>query len=163
MLGGTTIVDASGVILWVDRPFGAATDYFIGKSFWDFCGSARDRSAAQSMFAWTLAMGEPTGGVAKTGGPIESKEFQYTFSRLQTHQYTVVSRFSPVNGAVLSPAEENVCALLMQDIRAARICELLKICPGTLQTHRRNILRKVGVEGLAGLTRWWEERRRFST
>lgn len=157
------MVDANGVILWVDRPFGASSNYFLGKSFWDFCGSAKGKIESQQRFAWTLAMGEPTRGVASTGGPIPERDFRYTFERVQVQNCVVVSRFCPFNAATLTPSEEAVCALLVQDVRAEDISAKLNISPNTFQVHRRNIMQKVGVKGLAGLTRWWEERARFST
>lgn len=161
MLGGTTIVDASGRIVWVDRPYGATASYFIGKSFWDFCESPKSRTETQAMFSWTLAMGETTHSAGHTGGPIDSACFRYSFERITVPHYAVISRFSPFSAAVLTPAEEVICALMVQDFTCEEITATLNISPNTYQSHRRSILQKTGEKGLAGLTRWWENRERW--
>lgn len=160
MLGGTTIVDTNGTILWVDRPFGGTKEFFTGRNYWDFAGDDTSRHA-KALFAWTLAMGESTEGVGSTGGEIPSRKFRFSHERLNVSHAVILCRFAPFVDANLTATESAICEFLVRDYRAEEIASAISISVNTVQTHRRNILHKVGVRGIAGLTRWWEERERW--
>jgi len=160
MLGGTTIVGADGLIIWVDRPHGGDRTKYIGQSNWAFSAPS-DLPQVQSHFAWTLAMGARTAGICKSGGTVGEHLFRYAFDRLNVHQPVILCQFAPYVEARLTAAEEQVAALLVLDYRSEEIAAALSISPNTVQTHRRNVLHKVGVRGVAGLARWWEERERW--
>jgi two-component system NarL family response regulator len=54
----------------------------------------------------------------------------------------------------LAPRERQVLALLAQGLHAPAIGQSLSIAPSTVEVHRRNIMRKVGVRGIAELTKY---------
>lgn len=163
MLGGVTVVNAKGEILWVDRPFGGSRDFFVGRYLWDFAACARTKEESMTHFAWTLAHGHTRTAIGNTGGPIANQSMIYSFDRIEVDKYAVIQRFAPNVPVQLSRKEEEVCALLVRDFRAEEIAEALGISRHTVQTHRSHIMAKVGVRGVAGLTRWWEERTRWQT
>ncbi len=53
----------------------------------------------------------------------------------------------------LSPREKDVMRAILEERTTSEIAELLSISFGTVETHRRNILAKVGVRNTAGLVR----------
>ena len=54
----------------------------------------------------------------------------------------------------LAPRERQVLTLLAQGLHAPAIGQSLSIAPATVEVHRRNIMRKVGVRGIAELTKY---------
>lgn len=60
----------------------------------------------------------------------------------------------PPPASVLGPREREVLALVAQGARSARIAEELGIAVGTVEVHRRNIARKLGLHSVADLTRY---------
>ena len=56
--------------------------------------------------------------------------------------------------SLLSKREFEVFSLLVDGIRPKDIAKLLDISPKTVDTYRANIMRKLDVEGIAGLVRF---------
>jgi DNA-binding CsgD family transcriptional regulator len=75
----------------------------------------------------------------------------------KTHLSPVVARLlvdSPASsGEQLSPREEEVLRLVAQGKTSREVGVLLAISPRTVDTHRRNIMEKLGVHDVASLTR----------
>ena len=60
----------------------------------------------------------------------------------------------PPPASVLGPREREVLALVAQGARSAQIAEELGIAVATVEVHRRNIARKLGLHSVAELTRY---------
>lgn len=60
----------------------------------------------------------------------------------------------PPPASVLAPREREVLALVANGARSAQIAEELGIAVGTVEVHRRNIGRKLGLHSVAELTRY---------
>ena len=161
MLGGTMILDADGVIIWVERPFEKPADFYLGKHAWDFSIDELSKRRAKQLFAWTLAMGERTETIGSSGSGVAEEKFRDDFVRIGKLERLVVCRFAILRTPNLTPTEEMVVKMLVRDMQQAEIAKALDVSPNTVQSHRRNILRKVGVRGIAGLVRWHEERLRW--
>jgi len=54
----------------------------------------------------------------------------------------------------LTAREREIIALLAEGRRSPQIAEALSISPATVETHRRNIMRKLGLHSVAALTRY---------
>jgi DNA-binding NarL/FixJ family response regulator len=54
----------------------------------------------------------------------------------------------------LSKRECEVFSFLVDGVRPKDIAQLLKISPKTVDTYRANIMRKLEVDGIAGLVRF---------
>jgi two-component system NarL family response regulator len=54
----------------------------------------------------------------------------------------------------LAPRERQVLTLLAEGLHSPAIGRRLSIAPATVEVHRRNIMRKVGVRGIAELTKY---------
>lgn len=161
MLGGTTLLDEHGRILWVERPYLHKADFYIGRSAWEFTAPGEITKQTQAAFSWALAMGGRVENIGGSGQSVPDATFRYDFERLPASHYVVVNRFAPWRKVRLTPTEERVAGMLVQDWKSEEISEALGTTHNTTQTHRRNVLAKVGVRGVAGLTRWWEERKRW--
>lgn len=161
MLGGTTLLDERGQILWVERPFHHKAEFYVGRSTWEFTSPGAVTKEAQEAFAWTMAMGGRVERRGSSGNAIPGADWRYDFERLIVSHAVVVHRFAPWQDVRLTPTEERVAAMLVRDMKSEEISEVLGTTHNTTQTHRRNVLAKVGARGVAGLTRWWEERRRW--
>lgn len=80
----------------------------------------------------------------------------------QTYLCPIISAslYEPVRGVRkdgrlgLSSREREVLILLAQGLHSPKIGESLGISPATVEVHRRNIMRKLGVRGVAELTKY---------
>lgn len=54
----------------------------------------------------------------------------------------------------LTPREIEVMQLVIQDLSNNEIAEKIFISPTTVETHRRNLMKKLGVNSALGLMRW---------
>lgn len=58
----------------------------------------------------------------------------------------------------LSARESQVASLVARGATSSQIADQLKIAPSTVEVHRRNIMRKLDIHGVAELTRYVLER-----
>jgi DNA-binding NarL/FixJ family response regulator len=56
--------------------------------------------------------------------------------------------------ASLSPREREVLQLLAEGLSSPEIGKRLFVATSTVETHRRNIMRKLGIHSVADLTKW---------
>lgn len=63
-------------------------------------------------------------------------------------------RGEPPPSSVLAPREREVLVLLAEGARSAQIAARLHIKVGTVEAHRRNIARKLGLHTVADLTKY---------
>jgi DNA-binding NarL/FixJ family response regulator len=61
---------------------------------------------------------------------------------------------SPTEGHLLGVREEQVLGLIADGLSTKEIARQLAISPSTVDVHRRNIMRKVGLHKVADLTRY---------
>lgn len=73
--------------------------------------------------------------------------------QIQKHDHHFVQRLAAAF-ATLTPAELRVCSLLRMDISSRRIADLLSLSERTVDTHRTNIRRKLGIARKQKLTQF---------
>lgn len=59
----------------------------------------------------------------------------------------------PFEGSILTPREIEVIAMVADGHTTKRIAQELKLSPRTVLTHRENLMQKLGIHNVAGLTR----------
>ncbi len=64
------------------------------------------------------------------------------------------SRKDEAPGVKLGPREVQVLQLVAVGMTSGQIAERLEIAPSTVEVHRRNIMRKLGVDSAVGMTRY---------
>lgn len=57
-------------------------------------------------------------------------------------------------GVELTPREQEILQLLAEGKRSPEVARLLKISPGTVDVHRRNIMSKLDLHSISDLTRY---------
>jgi len=62
------------------------------------------------------------------------------------HQLTLNSDSQPISTALLSPMEQKIVRLIQQDRSSKEIADLLHLAKSTVDFHRRNIRRKLGLK-----------------
>lgn len=60
----------------------------------------------------------------------------------------------PTNQPQLSPRERDVVKLIAEGLTTKQIAQQLHLSPRTVETHRRNIMEKLSMRGVADLTRY---------
>jgi len=58
---------------------------------------------------------------------------------------------------VLTPREWDVIALIAESLNSGQIAKTLGIETTTVQAHRANIMKKLGIHKVTGLVRWYEQ------
>ncbi|WP_080059495.1 response regulator transcription factor [Spirosoma aerolatum] len=90
--------------------------------------------------------------VVSTGGTYYSKRIDLDFARDQSiHESNYVNRQADV---VLSKREKEILNLICQEYSSAQIAEKLFISVSTVDTHRQNIMIKLGVSNTVGLVKY---------
>ena len=62
------------------------------------------------------------------------------------HQLTLNSDSQPISTALLSPMEQKIVRLIQQDRSSKEIADQLHLAKSTVDFHRRNIRRKLGLK-----------------
>jgi DNA-binding NarL/FixJ family response regulator len=66
----------------------------------------------------------------------------------------LAKRAAPTGAAPIGRRERQVLALIAEGKRSSEIASLLRISPATVEAHRRNIMRKLGLHTVAELTKY---------
>jgi DNA-binding CsgD family transcriptional regulator len=64
---------------------------------------------------------------------------------------TCVQRVLP---PTVTAREKEILRMIASDVKPQQIGKKLRLSPNTIDSYRRNLKRKLGVEGTAGLIRW---------
>ncbi len=59
-----------------------------------------------------------------------------------------------VDCTILNPREREVIQLLAEGYTSKEIAARLEVAPATVETHRRNVMKKLNIHSIAGLTRY---------
>ena len=84
--------------------------------------------------------------------PIDIDELKETLLRLQKHITTPYSTIIE-NNTTLSPREIEVLELVLQGKTSQEIAESLYVSKSTVDSHRKNILKKTGASSISDLMR----------
>jgi FixJ family two-component response regulator len=84
--------------------------------------------------------------------PIDIDELKDTISRLQKHISTPFSTLIE-NNHKLSPREKEILELVMQGKTSHDIADSLYVSKSTVDSHRKNILKKTGASSISDLMR----------
>lgn len=86
------------------------------------------------------------------GGVYFSKDIQLNFAKDQSiHEKSYVNKEA---GIVLSKREKEILQLICQEYSSAQIADRLFISISTVDTHRQNIMIKLGVSNTVGLVKY---------
>lgn len=160
-LGGIAILDEVGRIIYIDRPPFKPASHFTGKACWDFVANADEAQKLQQSFATAVTFGTPINLAVCSGQSLLTAVFRLNLQRIQGTRDIAV-RFAHHEPDTLTDTERLVAQLIAADLKPREICEHMNFSLWTFETHRSRILRKLKVNGIAGITLWCAEQERWS-
>lgn len=87
------------------------------------------------------------------GGTYYSKEVDISFPEDDDYKSTIIVQDSEVE-KILSKREIEVLVLVCREMSSSEIAEKLFLSVGTVDTHRKNIMNKLGVSNTVGLVKF---------
>jgi DNA-binding NarL/FixJ family response regulator len=103
----------------------------------------KDSSSAEAV----LAVREVAAGRFHLGPTL----MQLVADEVRTHRHSLPGR---AQAPLLTVREREILQLFAEDLGSHAIADRLHLSIKTVSTHRENIVRKLGVRGIAGLTRY---------
>ena len=76
------------------------------------------------------------------------------FSKMMTREYMRLSRLKKGKRSSITPREQEVISYLVKGFTSSEIGEKLYISPRTVDKHRTNLLKKLGLKNTASLVRY---------
>ncbi|MEP1150965.1 MAG: response regulator transcription factor [Balneola sp.] len=76
------------------------------------------------------------------------------FSKMMTREYLRLSRVKKGKHSSITPREQEVLSLLVKGLTSSEIGKKLYISPRTVDKHRTNLLKKLGLKNTASLVRY---------
>ncbi|MFY0684269.1 MAG: response regulator transcription factor [Balneola sp.] len=76
------------------------------------------------------------------------------FSKMMTREYLRLSRVKKGKRSSITPREQEVLSLLVKGLTSSEIGKKLYISPRTVDKHRTNLLKKLGLKNTASLVRY---------
>lgn len=76
------------------------------------------------------------------------------FSKMMTREYLRLSRLKKGKRSSITPREQEVLSYLVKGLTSSEIGEKLFISPRTVDKHRTNLLKKLGLKNTASLVRY---------
>jgi DNA-binding NarL/FixJ family response regulator len=76
------------------------------------------------------------------------------FSKMMTREYLRLSRLKKGKRSLVTPREQEVLSYLVKGLTSSEIGEKLFISPRTVDKHRTNLLKKLGLKNTASLVRY---------
>lgn len=84
----------------------------------------------------------------------DRRPFDVVVKRIDKRGARLVAQAQAVPSDELTARELEIAQMLCEDLGNKAIAKALSLAENTIQTHTRNIFRKVGVSGVAGLVRY---------
>ncbi len=91
--------------------------------------------------------------IVNRGGNYFSKQIIKNLGQF-TDPTNVTGKLAPENIKILTKREIEIVRLIIADKNNNQIAEKLSIEPTTVETHRRNIMKKIGAKTIVGLVKW---------
>ncbi|MFY0696998.1 MAG: response regulator transcription factor [Balneola sp.] len=76
------------------------------------------------------------------------------FSKMMTREYLRLSRLKKGQRSSITPREQEVLSYIVKGLTSSEIGEKLFISPRTVDKHRTNLLKKLGLKNTASLVRY---------
>jgi DNA-binding CsgD family transcriptional regulator len=148
----TLLVDDHGTVLWVSHGDDLhKPEQLIGRKLWDLVPEA-ERGEVRDLLADAI-FDEGRSERIFTSGFVEGRP-QYRVRMQRAGEVTIVTRVQRVLPPTVTAREKEILRLIANDVKPQEIGKKMRLSPNTVDSYRRNLKRKLGVEGTAGLVRW---------
>jgi DNA-binding CsgD family transcriptional regulator len=148
----TLLVDEHGTVLWMshgDELHDPAQ--IIGRKIWDLVPDEQ-RGEVRDLLADAI-FDEGKGERIFTSRFVEGRP-QYRVRMQRAKEVVIVTCVQRVLPPTVTAREKEILRMIASDVKPQQIGKKLRLSPNTIDSYRRNLKRKLGVEGTAGLIRW---------
>ena len=148
----TLLVDEHGTVLWLSHGDDLhEPGQIVGKKIWDLVPED-ERSEVRDLLA-NVIFDDGKGERLFTSRFVDARP-QYCVRMQRVSQVSVVTLVQRVLPPTVTAREKEILRLIASDVKPQQIGKKLRLSPNTVDSYRRNLKRKLGVTGTAGLVRW---------
>lgn len=149
MIESTALLDREGAFVWVDEhaPWGLCKDQIMGTKAWEWVTSD-NKEAVKTAYSRCLVLNEAQQFQAEVCIDGRSVDMSVCLKPTTVDQAKIVaiSTRLPSRIRTLTESEKEVLKLMGQGVSPKLIAEQLLVARATIDTHRRNIMKKLRIE-----------------
>lgn len=150
---GVVIFDSHARVIWMTKPAVGTKEDYLGVLAWEYAATTDDIQRVQLAWAHTLTFGTPVACSFDTHPNVVAGSWFHTYQRLDNTPI-VVAEWRAIVTNPLGKRELEIALHFANDWKAGEVCEKFNITANTVETVRKRINAKLGVRGVAGVTRW---------
>jgi DNA-binding CsgD family transcriptional regulator len=148
----TLLVDEHGTVLWISHGDDLhPPEQIVGKKVWDLV-PAEEREEVRDLLA--LAIFDDGHEERVFTSRFSGARPQYRVRMQRAKEVTVVALVQRMLPPTVTAREKEILRLIANDVKPQQIGKKLRLSPNTVDSYRRNLKRKLGVKGTAGLVCW---------
>jgi DNA-binding CsgD family transcriptional regulator len=148
----TLLVDEHGTVLWLSHGDELHDpEKIIGRKVWDLVPDDQ-RGEVRELLARAI-FDDGKGESTFTSRFVPTRP-QYRVHMQRAKDVTVVTRVQRVLPPTVTAREKEILQMIANDLKPQEIAKKLRLSTNTVDSYRRNLKRKLGVNGTAGLIRW---------
>jgi DNA-binding CsgD family transcriptional regulator len=148
----TLILDEHGGVIWLSHSDELhEPTQIVGSKVWDLV-PLDEREEVRHLLA-SAVFDDATDAKTFSSKFVEARpRYRVTMQRVQAGAVVATVR-REIPGSVTA-REREVLRMIAEDVGPARIAKKLQISKNTVESYRRQLKKKLGVTGTAGLIRW---------
>lgn len=150
---GVVIFDSHGRVIWMTKPAVGTKDDYLGVLAWEYAATPEDVQRTQLAWAHAMTYSHPVSFSFRTHVNVVNGEWHHIYQRIDSAPI-IVAEWRPAIMNPLGKRELEVALSFANDWKTGEIAEKLTLTANTVETMRRRIAHKLGVRGVAGMTRW---------
>jgi DNA-binding CsgD family transcriptional regulator len=148
----TLLLDEHGTVLWMSHGDDLhQPDQIVGRKIWDLVPDDERHEVRDSLARAIFDDGKSESTF--TSRFVKSRP-QYRVYMQRAKEITVVTRVQRMLPPTVTAREKEILKMIANDMKPVQIGKKLRLSPNTVDSYRRNLKRKLGVAGTAGLVRW---------
>jgi DNA-binding CsgD family transcriptional regulator len=148
----TLLVDEHGTVLWLSHGDDLhKPEQIVGRKIWDLVPDD-ERHEVRELLARAVFDDSKDESVF-TSRFVKARP-QYRVHMQRAKEAAVVTRVQRLLPPTVTAREKEILGMIANDLKPQQIGKKLRLSPNTVDSYRRNLKRKLGVSGTAGLVRW---------
>lgn len=148
----TLLMDEHGTVLWMSHGDELHDpNQIVGRKVWDLVPE-EERSEVRNLLADAI-FDDSKGERIFTSRFVEGRP-QYRVHMQRAKDVVIATRVQRVLPPTVTAREKEILRMIASDVKPQQIGKKLRLSPNTIDSYRRNLKRKLGVDGTAGLIRW---------
>jgi DNA-binding CsgD family transcriptional regulator len=148
----TLLLDEHGTVLWLSHGDDLhKPEQIVGLKVWDLVPDD-ERNEVRELLARAI-IDDGKGEKVFTSRFVGTRP-RYRVTMQPAGHISVVTRVQRLLPPTVTAREQEILRLIANDVKPQQIGKKLRLSPNTIDSYRRNLKRKLGVAGTAGLVRW---------